>query len=331
MSANERTDFKANPIYRFFSKNVILIALIVLCALLSFATDRFLTVNNITNVMLQSATTGLVAVGMTFVIITGGIDLSVGSIVALAAALGAGIMKDAMKIMPAAWTIVVSIVIMLAIGTLIGLLQGLLISMLKMPAFIVTLAGMSIARSLTMVYTGGKTISGLPEEFASFGSNRIGGWLPVPVIILVVIFLISFYVLQYTAFGRSLYALGGNREAAKLSGINTNRIETITYAISGLASGIAAVVLTARLATATSTAGEGYELEAIGAVVIGGASLAGGRGTMLGTFIGVLILGVINNGQNLLNINPFFKGCIHGAVILIAVLIDTLRKRNEVS
>lgn len=328
MNDNVKT-FKDNPVYTFFSKNVILLALIVICAALAFATDRFLTVNNITNVLLQSATTGLVAVGMTYVIITGGIDLSVGSIVALSSALGAGFMKDSMAMMPVGWAVLIGIIVMLIVGAIIGFLQGLLISRLRMPAFIVTLAGMSIARSLTMVYTGGMTIAGLPDEFAVIGSSRIGGWLPAPVIILVAIFLIAFYILRYSAFGRSLYALGGNREATKLSGINTKRIETITYSISGLTSGLAAIVLTARLATATSTAGEGYELEAIGAVVIGGASLAGGRGTMLGTFIGVLILGVINNGQNLLNVDPFFKGCIHGAVILIAVLIDTLRKRNK--
>ncbi len=327
--SKSKLSLTANPIYRFFSKHVILLALIVICIMLALATDRFFTVNNLTNVLLQSATTGLVAVGMTYVIITGGIDLSVGSIVALSSALGAGLMKGFMKVMPVEAAVIIGILIMFLVGIVIGLLQGLLISCLRMPAFIVTLAGMSIARSLTMVYTGGMTIAALPEEFAVIGTRRIGDWLPVPVVILVVIFLIAFYVLQYTAFGRSLYALGGNREATKLSGINTTRVETITYAISGLTSGFAAMVLTARLATATSTAGEGYELEAIGAVVIGGASLAGGRGTMLGTFIGVLILGVINNGQNLLNIDPFFKGSIHGAVILIAVLIDTLRKRHE--
>jgi len=231
--------------------------------------------------------------------------------------------------MPVGWAVAIGILVMLVVGALVGFFQGMLISRLRMPAFIVTLAGMSIARSLTMVYTGGKTIAGLPDEFASIGSDRIGDWLPVPVIFLVVVFLIAFYVLQYTSFGRSLYALGGNREATKLSGINTTRIETLTYSISGLTAGLAAVVLTARLATAATTAGTGYELEAIGAVVIGGASLAGGRGTMLGTFIGVLILGVLNNGQNLLNVDPFFKGTLHGAVILIAVLIDTLKKRSE--
>lgn len=326
---NVKKVIKNNPIVKFFSNNVIILALIVLSVALTIATDRFLTVNNITNVLLQSATTGIVAVGMTFVIITGGIDLSVGSVVALISALGAGLLKSLIKAMPLGLAIAATICFMLAIGAVFGLLQGLLISRLKIPAFIVTLAGMSIARSLTLAYTGGQTISELPETFAKIGSGRIGGWLPIPVIILIVVCLIAYYVLQYTTFGRSLYALGGNREATKLSGINTNNIETITYGVSGLASALAAVVLTARLATATPTAGEGYEMEAIGAAVIGGASLAGGRGTMLGTFIGVLILGLINNGQNLLNISPFYKGCIHGTVILIAVLSDILRKRDE--
>ena len=189
MSRSER--IKSNPVFRFFSKNIIIVALIVLGVGLSIATDRFLTVNNVTNVLLQSATTGLVAVGMTYVIITGGIDLSVGSIVALSSALGAGIMKQAMEIMPVVAAVATGILVMLIVGTLVGFLQGLLISKLRMPAFIVTLAGMSIARSLTMVYTGGKTIAGLPDEFARIGSNRIGDWLPVPVIIMVVVFLIA--------------------------------------------------------------------------------------------------------------------------------------------
>lgn len=308
-------------IKKFLSKNMILVALIVMCLLLAIMNDKFLTVNNFSNVLIQNATVGVVAVGMTLVIITGGIDLSVGSVVALCSALGAGMMKSG----GVPWGI--AIFGMIIIGTVIGFAQGLLISRVKMPAFIVTLGVMGIARGLTMIYLQGMTISGLPVDMQFLGNGYIGGVIPTAVMILFAVFAIGFYMLKFSTFGRALYSLGGNREATELSGINVKRIETMAYTLNGMACGIGAIILTARLGSAITTAGQGLEMDAIGASVIGGVSLAGGRGTMLGTLEGVLILGVLNNGMNMLNVDPFFSGVLRGSVILIAVLIDTLRKR----
>lgn len=315
---------KSSGVMRFISKNMIFIALLVLCALLSILTDRFLTPSNLWNILIQNTTVGIVAVGMTFVIITAGIDLSVGSVVALCSALGAGMMKSGVP-----WGL--AVIGMIAIGTGIGCGQGLLISRVKMPSFIVTLGMMGIGRGMTMVYMQGMTISGLPKEMQFIGNGYIGGVIPCAAVILIGVILIGFYMLKYTSFGRALYSLGGNREATELSGINVKRIETLAYTFNGMACGIGAIILTARLGSALTTGGEGLEMDVIGATVIGGASLAGGRGTMFGTFIGVLILGVLNNGMNMLNIDPFFSNALRGIVIIIAVLIDTLRKRGEVS
>lgn len=315
---NSRQSFK-----QFCSKNLIIVAFIAICLFLTIMSPRFLTVKNLLNVLIQSTTMGVVAVGMTFVIVTGGIDLSVGSVVALGAALGAGAMRSGVPFG-------ISIILIIGIGTLFGLIQGFLISYVKMPAFIATLGGMSIGRGIMMVYLQGRTISGVPLEFQFLGNGYIFGVIPCAVVILIIVFAIGYYVLRYTAFGRAVYALGGNREATELSGINIKRIETLTYAISGMAAGLGAVVLTARLGSAVPTAGEGLEMEAISAVVIGGASLSGGRGSVMGTLVGILLLGVLNNGMNLLNIDPFYDGVVQGAVILIAVFVDTLKKGKEV-
>ena len=306
---------------RFLSNYAILFALIVMCIILSFASDRFFSAQNFMNIMMQSTTMGIIAVGMTFVIITGGIDLSVGAVLALSAALGAGVMKAGMP-----FGVGILVMVLLAMG--IGAAQGLLVSRIRMPAFIVTLGGMTIARGFTMVYMQGRTIPGLPKEYQFIGSGYIGP-IPVAALILIIVYVIAFYVLQYTTFGRSVYAIGGNREATELSGINIKRNEMIVFAISGLTCGLGAMILAARLGSAIPTAGDGLEMEAIGATVIGGASLAGGRGTIIGTLIGVFILGILNNGMNLLNVDPFYAGVVRGSVILIAVFIDTMRKRKE--
>jgi ribose transport system permease protein len=260
---------------RFISKNVMFIALLVLCIILSILSPRFLSFRNFMNVIMQSTTMGIVAVGMTFVIITGGIDLSVGSVLAFSAAIGGGAMVNAQ------WPIPVAIGVMLLVGGFFGLAHGLLISRLNLPAFIVTLGGMSIARGCTMVFMQGQTIRGLSSIFQFIGNGQVAGIIPCGAIILAVVYGIAHYVLKYTTYGRSVYALGGNREATSLSGINSQKIETIAFVICGVTSGLGAIILDARLGTAIPTAGEGLELDAIGAVVIGGASLSGGRGTIL--------------------------------------------------
>ena len=315
---------KHNKVAGFLSQNIILAALVVMCLILTICTPRFLTVKNIMNILMQSTTMGMAAVGMTYVVITGGIDLSVGSVLALCAALGAAAMKNGAPV-------VIGVLIMLSVSTAFGIIQGILISRLKVPAFIVTLAGMSIGRGFTLVFTQGKTISGIPKSYQLIGNGYIAGVIPIAVLIMFLVYLVAFYVLKFTTFGRGIYALGGNREATELSGIHTKRIEMCVYGVSGFTAGLAAMILTARLGTAVSTAGDCLEMDAIGAAVIGGASLAGGRGTMKGTLVGVLILSVLNNGMNLLNVNTFYTGVVRGVVILIAVLLDTLKNRSELS
>lgn len=307
------------PVMRFLAKNIMLVVLVLLCVILSILSPHFLTFRNLMNIVLQSAPLGIVAIGMTYVIITGGIDLSVGSVLAFSSAVGASLMSADFPIVP-------SILIMLCVSTGFGFSQGLLISRLRLPAFIATLGGMSIGRGMTMVFMQGRTISGMPSEFRFIGNGHFFEVIPVAVVIMAVVFLIAFYILKYTAYGRSVYALGGNREATRLSGINTKNVEAVAYGISGLTAGLGAAVLLARIGTALPTGGEGLELDVIGAVVIGGASLSGGRGTIFGTLIGVLVLGVLSNALNLLNVDPFASGIVRGAVILIAVLIDTFKK-----
>lgn len=306
-------------IKKFCGRNIILFGLIGLCIILTIASPKFLDVTNIMNILVQVSLAGCVTVGMTYVIITGGIDLSVGSIYAFAAMIGALMISK----LGTNW--VLACIIMLAIGALIGAGQGLLVSRLSMPAFIVTLAGMSIFRGLTMVVSKAKTVPNMPEGLQAFGQERLFGIVPYPAIVLIVVFLIGAYILKFTSFGRGLYALGGNRDAAQLSGINTKNIELGAFIICGVTAALAGLLNTARLGTALPTAGDGVEMDAIGAAVIGGASLAGGAGTMFGSFIGTLIIGVINNGINLLGIDPLWQEVVSGAIILLAVLANTIK------
>lgn len=307
---------------QFMSKNMILMGLLGLCLILSILSSNFLTFNNWLNIIVQSATSGIVAVGMTLVVITGGIDLSVGSVLAVSAVIGATHMKMGVPIP-------LCIIEMLLIGVVFGSIQGLLITRVKMPPFIVTLAGMSIGRGLTYVITGARTIPTLPSAFSEYiGSLKIFG-IPFLVYLMFIVFLVGHYILRYTTFGRTIYAIGGNREAARLSGINVKRIECCVYLISGFLAAMSGVILTSRLGAGVPNVGEALEMDAIAAAVIGGASLSGGIGTIPGTLLGVLIIGVINNAINLLNINPFWQNVVKGAVILIAVLIDTLKNRKK--
>lgn len=333
MNDNSKAQNATVTIKNFLSKSMILVALVVLCIIVGLLSSSFFTVSNWLNILVQSSIIGVIAVGMTFVIITGGIDLSVGSILAFSSIVG-GLLLEAGN------PVLVSVLASLVIGTAAGFVNGFFITKFKMPAFIVTLAMMEICRGLTMVVTNGENQSLTadtslgPKLFANYSSysffgGSLGGVFPVPIIILLVIVVIGFYLLKYTTFGRSLYAIGGNREASRFSGIKVGKIELLAYTITGLLCGIAGVVLNSRLGAAIPTAGEGYEMDAIGAVVIGGASLAGGEGSMGGTLIGILILSVLNNGLNLMNVNSFYQNVVKGIVILVAVLIDTLKKRNK--
>lgn len=313
---------KGNPVLQFISKNMILMGLFCICLVLTILSPNFLTKNNWMNIIVQSSTSGIVAVGMTFVIITGGIDLSVGSVLALSAVIGSLHMKMGVPIP-------VCVLEMLAVGTIFGLIQGLLITRVQMPAFIVTLAGMSIGRGLTYVITGARTIPTLPKAFSNYiGGLKIFG-IPFLVIMMFIVFLVGYYVLRYTTFGRVLYAIGGNREATRLSGINVRRIECITFVVSGFLAAISGVIITSRLGAGVPNVGEALEMDAIASAVIGGASLSGGIGSISGTLLGILIIGVINNSINLLNVNPFWQNVVKGTVILLAVMIDTLKNRKK--
>lgn len=297
-----------------------LIGLALLCVIITFVSPAFMTLSNITNVFTQVSTNAIIAVGMTFVILTGGIDLSVGSTVAISGAFAASIIKSTNNVF-------LAIIVAGIVGIVIGLINGLLISKGKLQAFIATLATMTIFRGVTLVFTNGTPISKLSESFVNIGNGELG-FIPIPVVITVIVFIIAVYVLTQTRFGRYLYALGGNEDSARLSGINTNKIKTLVYVISGFASSIAGVIIASRIGSASPNAGTGFELDAIAAVVIGGTSLAGGEGRITGTLIGALIIGVLNNGLNLMNVSPFYQSIVKGLVILIAVLLDKKSRKK---
>jgi ribose transport system permease protein len=302
------------------SRYGLLWALGFLILALSLLSPYFLSTANLLNVLRQVSINAILALGMTVVILKGGIDLSVGSLLALAGALAAGF---ALSGFPPPLAMGLGVGIAVALGTL----QGLLVAYAGLPPFIVTLAGLTAFRGLTLVYTDGRPITGLPDPFLFLGNGTLLG-IPVPVMVMLSFLLLTHLLLQNTALGRYLYAIGGNEEAARLSGVPVARIKVFAYAYSGLAAGLAALVLTGRLNSAQPTAGTGFELDAIAAAVVGGTSLAGGRGTAWGTFLGALIIGVLNNGMNLLNVSSFYQLIAKGAVIVLALLVDRLVRRR---
>lgn len=297
------------------------IGLLFLIIAFTFLSEYFLTVLNLLNVVRQVSIIAIVAFGMTIVILTGGIDLSVGSILAFSGVLSAGMMINSTL------NVFLAIFIGLVAGTLLGLFNGLAVAKAKLPAFIVTLAMMTIARGFTMIYTDGRPISGFNQGYRFFGAGYIKG-IPVPVVIMLLLLLILYIVINKTPFGRYIYAIGGNEKATKLSGINIDRVKIIVYGLNGLMAAVSGIILTSRLNSAQPTAGEGYELDAIAAVVLGGTSLSGGNGSIIGTIIGALIIGILNNGLNLLNVSSYYQLVIKGAVILFAVFLDSKSQKN---
>ncbi|MBS4206607.1 ABC transporter permease [Bacillus sp. FJAT-50079] len=307
---------KQNIALELLFKNKVLLALLLICCILSVTSGQFLSLNNFTNILLQSAIMGVVAIGMTFVIITSGIDLGVGAVLGLTSVIAAGMVSGGVPIF-------VVLIATIFIGAVCGLINGFFITRFNMAPFIVTLAMMAAARSVAMVYTDAKTISIYDNAFFKYlRSGEIIG-IPIMILIPVTIFLISHYILRYTIFGRHVYAIGNNKKSAELSGINVKRIELSVYIIAGFLSGIAGILMTARLGSGTPLAGSNLELMAIAAVVIGGSSLMGGRGTVYGTMVGVLLINVINTGMNLMNISSHYQGLMMGLVILLAALIDS--------
>ncbi|WP_233532424.1 ABC transporter permease [Paenibacillus alkalitolerans] len=297
-----------------------LIGLLLILVVLSVAAEDFLTVNNLLNVLRQISINALIAFGMTFVILTGGIDLSVGSILALSSALTAGLMAGGTD----TWLAVIA---GLGAGAAMGAVNGLFIAKGRLAPFIVTLGTMTVFRGLTLVHTDGKPITGLNPDFALFGKGYFLQ-IPMPIIWMVIAFAVLYIVLKHTTFGRRVYAIGSNEEATWLSGISTSKVKILVYSISGLLAAVSGLILTSRLNSAQPTAGMSYELNAIAAVVLGGTSLSGGRGIIAGTLIGAVIIGVLDNGLNLLNVSSFYQQVVKGAVILIAVLFDRAKKRK---
>ncbi|WP_180554450.1 ABC transporter permease [Staphylococcus haemolyticus] len=300
----------------FMEKIIPFIGLILLIIVVSILNPSFLDLSNFLNLLRQISINGLIAFGMTFIILTGGIDLSVGSILALSSAFIALMITSGVD--P-----IIALIIGVLIGFVLGAVNGLLVTKGNMAPFIATLATMTIFRGLTLVITDGNPITNLGDSylFQLFGKGYFIG-IPVPAVTMIIVFVILLILLQKTTFGRHTYAIGGNEVAAKISGIKVNKIKILIYGISGLMSALAGGILTSRLNSAQPTAGTSYELDAIAAVVLGGTSLTGGKGRIVGTLIGVLIIGVLNNGLNLLGVSSFYQQVVKGVVILIAVLID---------
>ncbi len=296
----------------------ILIGLIGLITGFSVLSERFFTISNMLIVMRQTSIVAFLAVGMSFVILGAGIDLSVGSVLAFSGAVGAGVMQNG--------GIFFGILAGLALGAALGAFSGIVITKLKIPAFIATLAMMAIARGGTLVYTDGRPITGLPSSFAFLGRGYIGN-VPFPIILMLIIFLLAYIVLKLTRFGRYVYATGGNINAARASGIKVDNVIISTFAISGFLSGLTGMVLASRLNSAQPTAGMGYELDAIAAVVLGGTNLFGGEGELWGTLVGAFIMGILNNGLNMLNVSSFYQQVVKGIVILIAVTVAQSGKK----
>ncbi|KOU46668.1 transporter [Streptomyces sp. MMG1522] len=299
--------------------NGALSALVVLVVAMSLLSGDFLTTQNLLNVGVQAAVTAILAFGVTFVIVSAGIDLSVGSVAALSATV------LAWSATSAGVPVVLAVVLAILTGIACGFVNGALVSYGKLPPFIATLAMLSIARGLSLVISQGSPIA-FPDSVSRLG-DTLGGWLPVPVLVMIAMGLVTALVLGRTFIGRSMYAIGGNEEAARLSGLRVKRQKIVIYALSGLFAAVAGIVLASRLVSAQPQAAQGYELDAIAAVVIGGASLAGGVGKASGTLIGALILAVLRNGLNLLSVSAFWQQVVIGVVIALAVLLDTLRRK----
>ena len=315
-----------NAVKIYFKENLgIIVAFLVLCVFLSVfpkTSGSFFTRQNIFNVLRQISTNLFLACGMTMVIILGGIDLSVGSIIALSGCISAGCVARYNLPLP------IALLMGLLVGHLVGMFNGAVISKTTIPAFIVTLATMNIAKGLAYVYTGGSPVRVVTKEWQFLGAGYVGIF-PTPVVILVIVLIITAIIMNKTKMGRHMYAVGGNQQAAEFSGIKVEKVKFFVHAFSGLMAGLAGIVLASRMYSGQPTAGDGAEMDAIAAVVVGGTSMAGGSGKIGGTIIGGLIIGVLNNGLNLLNVNSFWQYVVKGVVILLAVFLDYFRNKGK--
>ncbi|MDD3339163.1 MAG: ABC transporter permease [Lachnospiraceae bacterium] len=296
------------------------IALLVLFVALSFASESFLTVTNLFNILKQNAVYGILAVGMTFVIVTGGIDLSVGAIVAMAACFAAALAQKGTTT-----PVVIAMLVGIVAGLGCGAFSGFFIAYAKIPAFIATLATCTIARGIVYVFTDGRPITGVSDAYKYIG-RASWGVVPVAVVIYAIFLILGTFLLKYTKYGRHVFAIGGNKKAATVSGVNVEITEFMVYVICGFCAAFAGLLLSSRIQTGQPAGGEGYELDAITAAVIGGASLSGGKGSVFGSLIGILVVGILTNGLDLLNVSSYYQQIIKGVIILLAVLAD--RKKD---
>jgi ribose transport system permease protein len=304
----------------FLLKYSFAIVFVLLVVYLSFATSKFLTVSNIVNVFRQVSNQGIIAVGMTMILIMGQIDLSVGALVAFAAVLNAIFLKWGLSIP-------LSILATLGVTCLWGVLNGYVTARFRLHAFLVTMATMTLIRGVTYTLTGGYPVGGLPQDFFIYGSGQLG-FIPYPVLYMIAIFLIGAFVMSSTTFGRSIYALGGNEDAARLSGINVERVKIGVFVVSAAVSGISGLVLSSRLMAGSPEIGIGWELDIVAAVIIGGTNIVGGEGKLSGTLLGVLFIGVLSNGMILLDITPYMQQVVRGLVILGAVILNSLQEKR---
>ena len=299
-----------------------IIGLIIFSVIISILNPRFLTMGNLLNVFRQTSINAIIAAGMTFVILSAGIDLSVGSILGFSGAVGA-------KMLASGYNIWLSLLVAIVIGAVAGIVNGIIITRGKVQPFIATLAIMILLRGATMVFTSGRPIPVSGEHisgvFRWIGTGVVLG-IPVPIAIMIIVFIVCYYILNHTQYGRHLYAVGGNEEASLLSGVNTAKIKILAYIASGILAAIAGIIVTSRLSSAQPTSGEGYELDAIAAVVLGGTSLVGGQGTIIGTIIGALIIGILNNALNLMDVQSYYQMIAKAIVIIVAVLLDKKEK-----
>lgn len=317
---NSLTD---NVIVNVFKENKGIIAvLIILFIVLSFISPVFLTTNNLITLLLQISINMFLALGMTYVIILGGIDLSVGAIVAMSGTITVGLMVNGE--MPVAAAIVIG----LGLGTLLGMINGFVISRFGLPPFIVTLATMYIGQGIAYIYSGGRSLRITNEAFTKLGTTRLFDVIPISIVYMIFFILLFSIVLMKTRFGTNIYAMGGNREAARLSGIPIKRVEILVYTITGFMSAFAGIILAARMYSGQPSVGQGYELDAIAACVLGGISMAGGKGRISGTVFGAIVIGVVSNGLNLMGVISFWQLLVMGLIIMIAVIIDSMKGKK---
>ena len=327
MRVNSVNKFNVRGIFRNYAIFVVFICLVII---LSVSNPYFLTVKNLTNVLRQVSINGLIGIGMTFVILTGGIDLSVGSVVAFTGIVGASMASAVSSpvfggiIFPLWFTVLLS----LLAGSFLGAVSGFFVAKFNVPAFIVTLGMLSIARGLTLIYCNGMPIPSLSTGFLNIGNSSFL-MIPTPVWIFFIVFFAANFLLTQTKTGNHIYAVGSNEKCARISGVNVKKIKFIVYMISGFCSALAGLILTARTTAGLPQAGEGYELDAIAVVVIGGTSMNGGSGSLWGTLLGILIIGVINNGLNLMGVSSYYQSIIKGMIIVLAVLIDMRKNGNK--